>query len=91
VRWLIQEQIKGDASLNDDPAKGPVRAPVLLWGPYLWADGTTPRRTDGLIYEAKDMMIDGTHPSDSGRRKVAVLLLKFFQSDPLASKWYLKK
>ena len=91
VRWLIQDQIRGNASLNHDPANGPVRASVLLWGPYLWADGTTPRRTDGLVYEAKDMLIDGTHPSDSGRRKVALMLLKFFQSDPLASKWYLKK
>lgn len=91
VRWLIQDQIKGDANLNHDSAKGPVRAPVLLWGPYLWADGTTPRKSDGLIYEGRDLEVDGTHPSESGRQKVAALLLKFFQTDPLASSWYLKK
>jgi hypothetical protein len=90
VRWLIQDQIKGDPNLNPDSAKGPVRVPVLLWGPYLWADGTTARKGDGLIYEAKDLEIDGTHPSQSGRHKVAALLLRFFQTDPLASSWYLR-
>jgi hypothetical protein len=83
VRWLIQDQLKA-SELNSD------KAPVLLWGPYLWADGTTPRKSDGLIYERSDLAGDGTHPSQSGRRKVADQLLKFFQTDPLASKWYLK-
>jgi hypothetical protein len=91
VRWLIQDQLKGDPSLNYDPAKGPVKAPLLLWGPYLWADGTTPRKRDGLIYAAKDFGVDGAHPSDSGRQKVANLLLTFFQTDSLARTWYLKK
>jgi hypothetical protein len=90
VRWLIQDQMNGQPRLNHDAAKGPVRAPVLLWGPYLWADGTTPRKSDGLTYESKDVEVDGTHPSESGRQKVAVLLLLFFQTDPLASTWYLK-
>ena len=91
VRWLIQDQINGQTQLNVDPAKGPVTVPVLLWGPYLWADGTTPRKSDGLIYEAEDVEIDGTHPSETGRRKVAEILLRFFQTDPLASTWYLRK
>jgi hypothetical protein len=91
VRWLIQDQLKGDPSLNYDPAKGPVKAPLLLWGPYLWADGTTPRKRDGLIYAAKDFGVDGAHPSESGRQKVANLLLTFFQTDSLARTWYLKK
>jgi hypothetical protein len=91
VRWLIRDQMKGDAALNYDADKGAVKAPVLLWGPYLWADGTTPRKSDGLVWERSDLVDrDGTHPSPSGRRKVADLLLKFFQTDPLASKWYLK-
>ena len=40
--WLIQDQIKGDRDLNHDPARGEVQAPLLLWGPYLWADGLAP-------------------------------------------------
>src|SRR5262245_48968560 len=47
VRWTIQDQMKGDPALNFDAKKGKVFARVLLWGPYLWADGTTPRK-DGL-------------------------------------------
>jgi lysophospholipase L1-like esterase len=61
-----------------------------LWGPYLWADGTTPRKSDGLVWERKDLGGDGTHPSDSGRQKVAELLLKFFTSDAGAKSWFMK-
>jgi hypothetical protein len=32
---------------------------------------------------------DGTHPSMTGRDKVAGLLLKFFKTDPLAKGWFL--
>lgn len=91
ARWLIRDQIRGAADLNYDGSKGVVKSPLLLWGPYLWADGTTPRKSDGLIWERKDLAADGTHPSQSGRQKVADLLLKFFQNDSLASTWYLKK
>lgn len=91
VRWLIRDQMKGETDLNYDTDKGAVKAPLLLWGPYLWADGTTPRKADGLVWERKDLAGDGTHPSESGRRKVADMFLKFFQTDPLASSWYLKK
>jgi hypothetical protein len=91
VRWLIQDQIKGDAELNYDPARGAVKAPLLLWGPYLWADGTTPRKGDGLVWERRDLAGDGTHPSDSGRKKVADMLLKLFTTDPTASPWFVKK
>lgn len=91
VRWLIQDQIKGEAGLNYDPARGPVKAPVLLWGPYLWADGTTPRKSDGLTYERADLAADGTHPGQGGRQKVANMLLRFFQTDSLARIWYLRR
>lgn len=89
VRWVIQRQIQGDPELNADPVKGEVVAPVALWGPYLWADGTTPRAADGLSWLRDDLGPDGTHPSPSGRRKVADLLLQFFQNDPTAQPWYL--
>lgn len=91
VRWLIQDQIKGDPELNYDAGRGAVKAPVLLWGPYLWADGTRPRKSDGLVYERGDLAGDGTHPSESGRRKVAELLLRFFTTDADAKSWFVKQ
>jgi hypothetical protein len=89
ARWLILDQIKGEPSLNCDPARGPVNAPLLLWGPYLWGDGMIPRKSDGLVWERKDLAGDGTHPAESGRRKVAQLLLKFFKTDAVARTWFL--
>lgn len=91
ARWLIQDQIKGDAALNNDASKGPVKAPLLLWGPYLWADGTTPRKSDGLTYARDDLAGDGTHPSNAGRMKVAKVMLAFYKSDPLAKGWFVGK
>jgi hypothetical protein len=89
VRWVIADQIKGDRPLNFDPRKGEVKSPLLLWGPYLWADGVTPRKSDQLAYQQEDLGPDGTHPSaGQGRKKVAELLLKFFTTDPLAKGWF---
>jgi Cu/Ag efflux protein CusF len=87
VKWLIEEQLKGDKALNYDPAKGEVQAPWLSWGPYLWANGTT-KRADGLLYEREDLAEDGTHPTASGARKVAKQLLEFFKSDSTAKSWF---
>lgn len=89
VKWLIEQQVGGDPALNPDPARGVVRAPLLLWGPYLWGDGLTPR-ADGLVWRCEDFVAnDGTHPSPSGRHKVASLLLGFFKSDPTARGWFM--
>ncbi len=88
VRWLIQEQIGGAPELNYEPAKGAVKAPLLLWGPYLWADGASPRKSDGLRWVREDFEADGTHPSVSGRAKVAELLLRFFKTDMTARVWF---
>lgn len=90
ARWLILDQLAGKPELNPDPARGAVKAPLLLWGPYLWADGLTPRKADGLVWERKDLGPDGTHPSDSGRSKVAGLLLNFFKTDANAKPWFVK-
>lgn len=86
-RWLIQDQIAGQPELNFDAARGPVRSPLLLWGPYLWADGETPRQADGFLYRKEDFASDGTHPTSSGQEKVAGLLLKFFKAEPTAG-WF---
>jgi hypothetical protein len=90
VRWVIQDQIAGKAH-NFDPAKGRVVAPVLLWGPYLWADGVNARKSDGLVWKREDFGQDGVHPTrDKGARKVADMLLKFVKAEPNAQ-WFVKK
>lgn len=88
MRWLIQEQMKGDRELNFDSAKGEVKAPVLLWGAYLWGDGVNPRKCDQTTWKESDLGKDGTHPSDPGREKVAQLLWGFFKSDPYMKAWF---
>jgi hypothetical protein len=82
VKRLIQLQLDGDARL------APAEAPWIAWGPYLWADGTRPS-ADGLRWECGDFGMDGTHPSTSGRAKVAERLLEFFRADSTAREWYL--
>ncbi|MEO5718237.1 MAG: PKD domain-containing protein [Chthoniobacterales bacterium] len=90
VQWMIADQINGVNNLNFDPSKGPVVAPYLRWGSYLWADGTTPR-SDGFTWLCKDLQGDFTHPAPSGVAKVADQLLSFFKTDPTATPWFLKK
>jgi lysophospholipase L1-like esterase len=49
----------------------------------LWANGDKPRKDDTLVWKREDLSDkDGTHPSDSGRQKVAELLLAFFKKQP---------
>jgi hypothetical protein len=62
--------------------------PYVTWGPYLWADGENPR-SDGLTWLAADMERDCVHPSDSGARKVANLLLAHFTTDSTAAPWFM--
>jgi hypothetical protein len=87
-RWLTEDQIAGSKELNYNPSRGDVQAPLLLWGPYFWGDGTTPRKSDGLVWKREDFAGDGTHPSNSGRDKVARMLLDYFKNDPLAKPWF---
>jgi hypothetical protein len=89
VKWLIGQQLQGDPALNDDAAKGAVKAPWLSWGPYLWANGATPR-ADGFRYEEGDFAADGTHESPSGQRKVGQLMLQFFQTDSTTRPWFVR-
>jgi hypothetical protein len=87
VKRLIEDQVNGDTSLTYTGINA--RAPWLAWGPYLWADGTTPR-SDGLTWLCPtDYSSDGTHPSTAGRQKVAQLLLDFFTTDSTTTPWFL--
>ncbi|MGB8274194.1 MAG: hypothetical protein WCF16_02870, partial [Alphaproteobacteria bacterium] len=82
--------IKGEPKLNYDPNKGAVKSPLLLWGPYLWTDGEKGRTVDKFVWKHEDVGPDGTHPSESGRKKVVELLLCFFKTDPTAKLWFTK-
>lgn len=88
VKQVIERQLAGDPALNYDPANGPVVAPWVAWGPYLWADGLAPR-SDGLTWACSEFNAnDGTHPSQSGRLKVADSLLAFVRGDETTAPWY---
>jgi hypothetical protein len=87
VKWLIEDQIAGDPGLSYGQGGGPVRSPLLMWGPYLWADGTTPR-SDGLVWLSSDLEADFTHPSPSGEQKVAGMLSAFFAHDATAQLYW---
>ena len=83
ARWLVLRQVKLDSELSLE------KTPLLLWGPYLWADSTRGRKADHLVWEREDFGGDGVHPGASGRQKVANLLLDFLTTDPLAKGWFL--
>lgn len=86
VQKVIDDQILGTAGLSY--AAG--QAPWMTWGPYLWADGTR-GRFDGLAWACADFEDDGMHLAESGRRKVAAMLLDFLKSEPTARPWFVRQ
>jgi len=92
VKWLIAAQVTQGTSGPPDARAGDLRpgvvAPWLAWGPYLWANGATPR-ADGLVWLPADFQEDFTHPSASARQKVGAMLLAFMKGSPQAACWFL--
>lgn len=78
VKWLIEERIN-----NPNPDR---LLPWVSWGPYLWADGLSPR-SDGLVWERSDFELDGVHTSPQGALKGATMLFEFFHQDTAAKRW----
>jgi hypothetical protein len=89
VKWLIEQQLQGDPALNYDAKRGPVTAPRLSWGPYLWDNGVIPR-ADGYRPEESDFAGDGTHHAGPGIDKMGILLLQFFQTDSTGRPWFVR-
>jgi hypothetical protein len=90
VKWLIEQQLKGEPALNYDASKGPVRAPWLSWSAYVWSNGPI-KRSDGVSFELEDFTpSDHMHESPAGQRKVGRLLLQFFKTDSTIRPWFVK-
>lgn len=92
VKWLIEAQIEQMTGGGIDATAGNLdyvngTAPWLAWGPYLWADGLTPRE-DGMTWTCADMQTDGTHPAQSGEEKVGSMLLQFMLNSPYSRPWF---
>ncbi len=92
VKWLIESQINEMHGLPPNPHVGTLNytskaAPLILWGPYMWANGTT-ARSDGLSWERADFEEDGMHPSQSGEAKVSQRLIDFFKNSPYTRCWF---
>jgi len=93
AKWLIQAQIDQIRNSTVNPVAGDLNysnghAAWTAWGPYLWADGASPR-SDGLYWcggqssvpcnGEDDYQSDFTHPNAQfGTPKVVNLLMKFF-------------
>ena len=92
VKWLIESQIKEMRGAAANPWAGSLNyvkktAPLILWGPYLWAAGETPR-SDGLLWRRTDFERDGITPSQDGENKVGFNLLNFFKSSLYTRCWF---
>ena len=94
-KLTIQAQTDHTELCFDDPTHfyscDPVVAPYICWGPYFWIDGPTPR-SDGKTWNCSDLESDDwVHPTACGIHKVADQLLAFFETNPIATPWYLNK
>jgi hypothetical protein len=76
-----------DQAVVADSVAHPQQRPWVGWGPYIWTDGAAVGPA-GFAWTCADVQAsDGTHPSDSGRDKVATALLAFFDTSPFTT-WY---
>ena len=93
MRWVIQDQIRGNPRLNFDPAHGEVRAPIVVSGPYLWANGTTPQEERRPGLGGPTISSPPTTPilAIPARQKVADLLLGFFKTNAGSRRWFVKQ
>lgn len=87
VRGLIMRQAGGDPTLNHDPTRGNVLAPVVLWGPYVWAQAS-PRMSDGFYWSCMDTWSDCIH-GVGGSDRIVSFSLDFFSRHPASALWFM--
>jgi hypothetical protein len=92
VKWLIESQINEMKGQPANPRAGTLdyvkkAAPLILWGPYLWAAGDIPR-SDGLAWLRTDFEADAIHLSQAGESKAAEKLLDFFKTSAYTRCWF---
>lgn len=92
VKWLIESQINEMHGQPPNPRAGTLdyvkrAAPLILWGPYLWAAGPVPR-SDGVVWLQSEFEADGFHPSQTGETKAVEKLLDFFRNSPYTRCWF---
>ncbi len=85
-KWMIEKQIEGDKTLTYKGSDA--QAPLILWGPYWWTQGSKPRQ-DGYTW-TPDMVVDGVHPTEEGRRRVGQELVDFWRTDEVSKIWFLE-
>jgi hypothetical protein len=96
VRWVVVGQVLSmriadigpywDTRVGDvNYARGTV--PWTTWGPYLWANGTTPR-LDGLFWMRDDFAADGEALSEKGASKAGDFMLRSFLREPTTAGWF---
>lgn len=93
VKWAIESQINEMRGAAANARAGSLNyakkiAPWIVWGPYFWADGTTPR-SDGVSWDRTDFEENGTYPSPSGESKIGAMLLDFFKTSTYTRCWFL--
>ncbi len=84
VRNLVLSQVQGGTYT---PL---LRGTPILWGPYLWADGQTPRAVDGLTWNPGDYLPGGIHETPAGQAKYSGVIYSFLTHDVTASRWFLR-
>jgi hypothetical protein len=93
VKWAIESQMAEMRNEQPNPRAGTLNyakkaAPVLVWGPYLWAKDST-ARSDGFKWDRIDFEANGIHPSQTGEAKMATILLEFFKTSLYTRCWFL--
>ena len=93
VKWAIESQIAEMRNEQPNPLAGTLNyvkkaAPVMVWGPYLWASDST-ARSDGFRWDRIDFEQNGVRPSQTGEAKMATILLEFFKTSLYTRCWFL--